>query len=215
MTYPIQKTEDEWQALLQAKGAEPAAYQVTRHAATERPFSGKYERVWANGSYHCICCGNLLFDAATKFDAGCGWPSFSKPIDPTPPLVVKPIDDPTKLPKTSESGKPKDAISDLLNGTRGAGEKSPATSTAVAPFSTERGVAEVRPSKPGAYLRLSVQPWGRVIVDGQDKGISPPVTRIWLPEGEHRIVLENDNQQRHSDTVRIVDKMDLALSHKF
>lgn len=142
-------------------------------------------------------------------------PELSKPIDPTPPLVVKPIDDPTKLPKTSESGKTKDAISDLLNGTRGAGEKSPATSTAVAPVSTERGVAEVRPSKPGAYLRLSVQPWGRVIVDGQDKGISPPVTRIWLPEGEHRIVLENDNQQRHSDTVRIVDKKDLALSHKF
>ncbi len=77
MTYPIQKSETEWRALLAAKGAEPAAFQVTRQAATERPFTGRYEQVWANGSYHCICCGNLLFDASTKFDAGCGWPSFS------------------------------------------------------------------------------------------------------------------------------------------
>ena len=50
---------------------------MTRHAATERPYTGKYETVWADGSYHCICCGNKLFDASTKFDAGCGWPSFS------------------------------------------------------------------------------------------------------------------------------------------
>ena len=79
MTYPIQKTEDEWQALLQAKGAEPAAYQVTRHAATERPFSGKYEGHWADGSYHCVCCGAKLFDSDTKFDAGCGWPASRLP----------------------------------------------------------------------------------------------------------------------------------------
>ena len=62
---------------MQAKGAEPRAFEVTRHAATERPFSGKFEAHWADGSYHCICCGNTLFDADTKFDAGCGWPSFS------------------------------------------------------------------------------------------------------------------------------------------
>lgn len=76
MTFPIQKTEAEWRALLAQKGAEPVAFQVTRHAATERPFTGKYEAHWANGSYHCICCGATLFDSATKFDAGCGWPSF-------------------------------------------------------------------------------------------------------------------------------------------
>ena len=77
MTYPIEKSDTQWQALLAQKGAEPRAFEVTRRAATERPYTGKYEQVWADGTYHCICCGNLLFDADTKFDAGCGWPSFS------------------------------------------------------------------------------------------------------------------------------------------
>jgi len=80
--FPIRKTEDEWRALLAEKGAEPGAYEVTRHAWTERPFTGKYEQVWADGSYHCICCGNHLFDAGTKFDAGCGWPSFWTAAEP-------------------------------------------------------------------------------------------------------------------------------------
>lgn len=81
MTYPIQKTDAQWLAALQANpDAEPVAYQVTRHKATERPFSGKYERHWADGSYHCICCGNKLFESATKFDAHCGWPSFSQAL---------------------------------------------------------------------------------------------------------------------------------------
>ena len=76
MTFPIQKTEAEWRALLAEKGAEPVAFEVTRRAHTERPFTGKYEQVWADGSYHCVCCGAKLFDSHTKFDAGCGWPSF-------------------------------------------------------------------------------------------------------------------------------------------
>jgi peptide-methionine (R)-S-oxide reductase len=78
MTPPIQKTDAEWKALLAEKGAERGAFEVTRKAATERPFSGKYEGHWEKGSYACICCGALLFDSGTKFDAGCGWPSFSK-----------------------------------------------------------------------------------------------------------------------------------------
>ena len=83
MTFPIEKTDAQWRELLQAKGperVEPQAYLVTRHAATERPFTGKYNRVWADGSYHCICCGQQLFESDTKFDAGCGWPSFSEAI---------------------------------------------------------------------------------------------------------------------------------------
>jgi peptide-methionine (R)-S-oxide reductase len=77
MNHPIQKTGAEWQALLAGKDSEPWAYEVTRHARTERPFTGRYEQVWADGSYHCVCCGNPLFHSDTKFDAGCGWPSFS------------------------------------------------------------------------------------------------------------------------------------------
>ena len=69
--------------VLREKGAEPVAFQVTRHAATERPFTGKYEAHWADGSYHCICCGAKLFDSVTKFDAGCGWPSFDRAIEGT------------------------------------------------------------------------------------------------------------------------------------
>lgn len=80
MSFTTQKTETQWQAHLQQKNAEPGALQVTRHAATERPFTGKYNAHWADGSYHCICCGNKLFDSGTKFDAGCGWPSFSQAV---------------------------------------------------------------------------------------------------------------------------------------
>jgi peptide-methionine (R)-S-oxide reductase len=76
MTYPVQKTDAEWQALLAEKGAEPQAYVVTRHASTERPYTGRYANHWQPGFYSCICCGARLFEANTKFDAGCGWPSF-------------------------------------------------------------------------------------------------------------------------------------------
>ena len=80
MSTKIHKTDDEWRELLRKKGAEPLAFDVTRRAATERAFSGKYEHVWADGSYHCICCGNKLFEAGAKFDSGCGWPSFSEAL---------------------------------------------------------------------------------------------------------------------------------------
>jgi len=90
MKFPIQKTDEEWLAQLQANpDAELVAYQVTRHAATERPFSGKYERHWTDGSYHCICCGNKLFDSGTKFDAHCGWPSFSLAV---PGAITEKVD---------------------------------------------------------------------------------------------------------------------------
>ena len=80
MTYPVEKTDAEWRALLASKvalkNAETMVYQITRHAATERPFTGKYDQHWAGGSYHCVCCGAKLFESDAKFDAGCGWPSF-------------------------------------------------------------------------------------------------------------------------------------------
>jgi peptide-methionine (R)-S-oxide reductase len=91
MTFKTQKTDDQWKALLAEKGAETVAFQVTRHASTERPFTGKYESHWADGSYHCMCCEAKLFDSSTKFDAHCGWPSFSLAI----PGAIKEITDRT------------------------------------------------------------------------------------------------------------------------
>ena len=89
MTFKIQKTDEQWKAVLVEKGAEPVAFQVTRHASTERPFTGKYESHWADGSYHCMCCNAKLFNSGTKFDAHCGWPSFSLAI----PGAIKEITD--------------------------------------------------------------------------------------------------------------------------
>ena len=75
MTFPIQKTEAEWKAHLAEKGAEPSAFQVTRHAATERPGTGEFLHNKQHGIYTCVCCGTPLFESDTKFDSGCGWPS--------------------------------------------------------------------------------------------------------------------------------------------
>ena len=57
-------------------------YRVTRRAATEPPFSGRYWDHWENGLYRCVCCGTPLFVSTTKFDAGCGWPSYHSPANP-------------------------------------------------------------------------------------------------------------------------------------
>jgi peptide-methionine (R)-S-oxide reductase len=58
----------------------PMQYHVTQENGTEPPFSGKYWNSDENGIYHCICCGAPLFHSVTKFDAGCGWPSFYAPL---------------------------------------------------------------------------------------------------------------------------------------
>jgi peptide-methionine (R)-S-oxide reductase len=81
-TYKITKTDDQWRAELKAKGAEPLAFDVTRHEATERAFTGKYADNKAQGTYACICCGKPLFESNTKYDSGTGWPSFYDPISP-------------------------------------------------------------------------------------------------------------------------------------
>jgi peptide-methionine (R)-S-oxide reductase len=81
MTYKITKTDDEWRAALAAKGAEKLAFDVTRHEATERAFTGKLEGQKAAGTYSCICCDKPLFTSDTKFDSGTGWPSYYAPID--------------------------------------------------------------------------------------------------------------------------------------
>jgi peptide-methionine (R)-S-oxide reductase len=72
----ISKSEEEWR-----KELTPEQYHVMREKGTERPFSGEYETFWQDGVYKCGACGEPLFTSETKFDAGCGWPSFSAPLD--------------------------------------------------------------------------------------------------------------------------------------
>lgn len=81
MTYKVSKTDDEWKALLRDKGAEPLAFEVSRHEATERAYTGKLESNKAEGVYHCICCDKPLFESRAKYESGSGWPSYFQPID--------------------------------------------------------------------------------------------------------------------------------------
>ena len=75
MVDKVTKSDTDWKATLTAE-----QYRVTRQKGTEAPFSGKYWATEDPGRYTCVCCGTPLFDSNTKFDAGCGWPSFYAPV---------------------------------------------------------------------------------------------------------------------------------------
>jgi len=71
----IVRTGAEWRVRLT-----PGQYQVTREKGTERAFTGEHCTSFEPGRYGCVCCGTLLFDSATKFESGTGWPSFTAPV---------------------------------------------------------------------------------------------------------------------------------------
>lgn len=83
--FEVVKTNDEWKKELSEE-----QYSVLRMKGTERPFTGKFEDHYIPGTYTCAACGNELFTSETKFDAGCGWPSFYEALDKS--KVVEHID---------------------------------------------------------------------------------------------------------------------------
>jgi peptide-methionine (R)-S-oxide reductase len=71
----VAKTDAEWRRQLS-----PLSYDVTRHEGTERAFTGPLLNEHRKGVFRCLCCDTALYDAATKFESGTGWPSFWQPI---------------------------------------------------------------------------------------------------------------------------------------
>jgi peptide-methionine (R)-S-oxide reductase len=76
-TEKIARTDEEWRSKL-----DPLEYRVTRQADTERAFTGRYWDHHEHGIYTCVCCNTPLFESDAKFDSGCGWPSYFRPLNP-------------------------------------------------------------------------------------------------------------------------------------
>src|SRR5664280_210084 len=76
-TSKLNLTDAEWKKVLPKE-----LYEVSRHAATERPFTGTYWNAFVKGTYYCAACGNELFRSEAKFASTCGWPSFFEQDNP-------------------------------------------------------------------------------------------------------------------------------------
>jgi peptide-methionine (R)-S-oxide reductase len=74
-TSKVNMSEEEWKKVLPKD-----VYSIARLKGTERPWTSKYENFYDTGTYYCAACGNPLFKSDTKFDSGCGWPSFYEPV---------------------------------------------------------------------------------------------------------------------------------------
>jgi peptide-methionine (R)-S-oxide reductase len=74
-TSKVVLSDDEWKKLLPSD-----IYYVARQKGTERPYTSEYEHSKEIGTYYCAVCGNALFKSDTKFESGCGWPSFYEPV---------------------------------------------------------------------------------------------------------------------------------------
>lgn len=88
----MKKTDQEWKEILT-----PEQFAVLREKATEAPFSGEYDGLFADGVYACAACGQVLFESGKKFDAHCGWPSF---YDAKPGAVEFHADDSHNMERT-------------------------------------------------------------------------------------------------------------------
>lgn len=94
----IKKPESEWKKQLTEN-----QFYVTRQKGTEPPYSGEFEDTKTPGTYKCVCCGQPLFRSETKFDSGCGWPSFYAPAKSE--LVEEENDNSHGMSRTEEIGR--------------------------------------------------------------------------------------------------------------